>query len=164
MIRLRKLLVTCFGLGVLPGPTGTYGSFGAAAVFVLIAYLLGPPGTIVLWSITAAMVVAAMAIGVSLGRWANTFYEKEDPSAFVLDEAAGMWLSLIAVPFTDIRGMCWVVAVQFVLFRIADIIKPAPARRSERLPDGWGIMTDDIIAAVYANIAGQIIFRIILAV
>jgi len=163
MMWLRRLVVTFFGLGSLPGPTGTYGSFGAAMVFVLLTYVLGYSSLVTIWWAVAALSVVAIVVGIGLGRWATAFYQRSDPSEFVLDEVAGMWVSLLGIPFFDFKGMCWVVAVQFFLFRIADIIKPSPARRSERLPAGWGIMTDDIIAAIYTNLAGQIIFRTILS-
>lgn len=161
-MRIRKLLVSFFGLGNLPGPTGTYGSLGAVVVFLVIAALLGPARTVWIWSIAAVLAVLAAAVGIALGRWTVEFYKKKDPGVFVLDEVAGMWIALIAVPFVDTTSLLWVVLVQFLVFRVADIVKPPPARQAERMRDGWGIVTDDLVAAVYANAVGQVVFRALL--
>jgi len=161
MTILRKILVSFFGLGYIPGAPGTYGSFGAAVVFVLLVVLFGYDRLAGVWVVTLFLAAGACAVAVGLGRWATGWYGLTDPPVFVLDEVAGMWVALIAVPFTNAGSMFWVVLVQFLAFRAADIIKPTPARRSERLPQGWGILTDDIISGAYTNLAGQIIFRII---
>jgi phosphatidylglycerophosphatase A len=63
---------------------------------------------------------------------------------------AGQWVALIAIPLT----WPWVLA-SFFLFRLFDIAKPPPVNQSQRLPGGWGIVTDDIIAGVYANVVLQ---------
>jgi phosphatidylglycerophosphatase A len=94
-------------------------------------------------------------LGVAMGRRAQGIFRKQDPSCVVIDEVAGMLLSCIAIP-ADIR---WIAAA-FVLFRIFDIVKPFPARAAERLPGGWGIMTDDVIAGIYANLCVQVVIRV----
>ena len=68
----------------------------------------------------------------------------------MVDEVAGQWITLVGMPFT-----APVVLAGFVLFRIMDVVKPWPARALERLPGGWGIMADDVMAAVYANLVVQ---------
>jgi len=65
-----------------------------------------------------------------------------------VDEVVGMWASLLFLPFT-----VGTAALGFVLFRILDVVKPYPARQLEDLPGGWGIMSDDLMAGVYANLA-----------
>jgi len=70
-----------------------------------------------------------------------------DPGVVVIDEVVGMLLTLAFVPV----GWAGVLA-GFVLFRLFDIIKPYPCARAERLPGGWGIMADDVLAGVYANV------------
>jgi len=159
MKQIRKLLVTALGLGYLPVAPGTCGSLGAGGVFLVIVFLAGPQRLVCTWIITSILAVVALAVGISLGRWAGRFYRHADPPEFVLDEVAGMWVALIAVPFDSMHQMFAVVVVQFLLFRAADIVKPGPARRCEHLPAGWGVMADDIVAAIYANVVGQIIFR-----
>jgi phosphatidylglycerophosphatase A len=71
----------------------------------------------------------------------------EDPGLVVVDEVAGMWVTLLFVPFTPLTA-----ALGFLAFRLMDIVKPFPARRLEDLPGGWGIMADDLMAGVYANV------------
>lgn len=75
-----------------------------------------------------------------------------DPSIVVIDEIVGMWIALLFVPKT-----LPAVVVAFVAFRVFDIIKPFPAARLEAVPDGWGIMLDDVVAGIYANIATHLI-------
>ena len=77
----------------------------------------------------------------------------------MLDEAAGQWLALLALPLCNSTVMLVAIVLRFLLFRVADIIKPSPARRLERLPGGWGIVCDDLAAGLYANIIGQVILR-----
>ena len=72
----------------------------------------------------------------------------DDPKQATMDEAAGMAVSLLAVPLTPLN-----VLAAFVLFRVFDVIKPPPARAAESLPGGWGIMADDVLAGIYARLA-----------
>lgn len=163
MTLLKKILISFFGLGFIPGPSGTYGSVGAAAIFVLIALTL--PASDAVWLYTSLtlvpLTIVAAMVGIALGRWAIDRYGV-DPSVFVLDEVAGMFLAVIAVPFADHADLFYVVLVQFLLFRLADIVKPQPCRSAEKFPAGYGIVTDDLIAGLYANIGGQLIFRLVL--
>ena len=65
----------------------------------------------------------------------------------VVDEVAGQWITLVALPFTPVTALAG-----FVLFRVMDIVKPWPARDLERLPGGLGIMADDVAAGIYAHL------------
>ena len=93
--------------------------------------------------------------------WAATgaerFFAKTDPGQVVVDEVAGQLLAFVALPDASWKWL----AAGFVLFRAFDILKPFPARRAERLPGGWGIMTDDVAAgaysAVFLLVLGQLI-------
>ena len=80
----------------------------------------------------------------------------KDPGKINIDEVAGMTVALIGLPKT---AVVWFTA--FLVFRFFDIVKPPPIRRLEYLPAGWGIMTDDIAAGIYANICCVLIFRIL---
>ena len=157
---LKKIITTFFGFGYLPIAQGTWGSFAAVGIFFILALFFANH---ILW-ITAILIILSAAIGIALGKWAINFFKSNDPKPFVLDEAAGMWISLIALPFNSTSTLFLITAVQFILFRIFDIIKPPPVRQSEKLPAGWGIVTDDLMAGIYANITGQLIFRIIFQV
>jgi phosphatidylglycerophosphatase A len=158
---LKKLLITFFGTGYLPIAPGTWGSLLAVILFSVVAPFTD--NTPLLRGILIVAIVLATIAGVVLGRWAVEFFQKKDPSQYVLDEAAGMWLSVLLIPFHDGASLFMVCLVQFILFRIFDIIKPTPARQAEGLPLGWGIMADDLVAGAYANLCGQILFRLILS-
>ena len=98
---MREAVVTFFFLGHLPKIPGTWGSAGAAACYV--AYWLAArhvPGLEAVWFdvLLAAAVLVTAGVGVALGPWAERRFERKDPGPFVLDEVAGQWLSLIAIP------------------------------------------------------------------
>jgi phosphatidylglycerophosphatase A len=96
----------------------------------------------------ALAIVVVVAAGVWSGGVAERHFGRTDPGQVVIDEVAGMLVTLFLNP------VGWLGAVvAFVLFRAADIVKPFPARRFERLPGGFGIMADDVMAGVYANLA-----------
>jgi phosphatidylglycerophosphatase A len=90
-------------------------------------------------------------VGIKLGNKFENVYGK-DPSQFTLDELAGTWISLILVPKTILF-----LGVTFFIWRLLDILKPFPARLSEKLKGGWGIMMDDIISGFYTLILVHII-------
>lgn len=134
------LLATVFGSGCAPIVPGTFGTL-AALPFAVAAALWLP-----LWAyllVTAAVTVAGIwaadRTAARLGR--------KDPGLVVVDEAAGMLVTLAGAPITWFS-----VAAGFVLFRIMDILKPFPARRLEALPGGYGIVVDDLFAGAYAAI------------
>jgi phosphatidylglycerophosphatase A len=93
----------------------------------------------------AVVLVAVTALGVWAAGEAERALAAKDPGAIVVDEVAGMTLSVLALPLTPA-----VLIVGFVLFRIFDVLKPFPANVSQRLPGGVGVMVDDLIAGVYA--------------
>lgn len=104
------------------------------------------------WSILVWVVVLA------LGAVVSRISEKEfghDARPIVIDEILGMGVSLLFVP----KQLAFYVAA-FVLFRLFDIVKPFPARQAERLPLGWGVMADDLVAGVYVNIVMQIFLAV----
>jgi len=132
-------IATVFGIGYVPFASGT---FGAAAGLVLWWLLPG----------TAATQATAILVLLALGSWSGSVAERHfgtnDPSAVVIDEVMGMLITLFMIP------VGWAGAMfGFFLFRAADVIKPFPANRFERLPGGLGVMADDGMAAVYANLA-----------
>jgi phosphatidylglycerophosphatase A len=136
------LFATFFGIGRLkPGP-GTWGSLATVFVWALLS------SRIPVESRTLATIVAA-AIVTLIGIPAATIVARasglKDPQFVVIDEVAGQLVALIAVPLawkTFLAG--------FILFRIFDMWKPFPIRRLERLPDGTGIVLDDLGAGLYA--------------
>jgi phosphatidylglycerophosphatase A len=139
---LRALALACasvLGVGYVPFAPGTFGS----AAGLLIWYLL--PASPLVQGLAVAVIVV-------LGSWSGTAAEhylgRSDPGQVVIDEVAGMLVTLFFVP------VGWAGALlAFLLFRLFDIVKPYPANRLERLPGGVGIMADDLMAGVYANVA-----------
>jgi len=159
--RVFALLVSSGGLGYSPVASGTFGTLGGVAIALAFKLWICPRQG---WSFgVAAGVTAAVifAIGVALGPWAERWYRVKDPKPFVLDEVMGYLVALLRMP-RDVggplregpslwnEGPAWKeMAVAFVVFRIFDVVKPWPARRLEFLPRGWGIMLDDLVAALY---------------
>jgi phosphatidylglycerophosphatase A len=131
-------LATCFGIGWLPRAPGTFAS-AAALVAGWLLIRLGWP----------ALVIGAVLASVS-GIWACGMHARKvglyDPSECVLDEVAGQWIALFPVAVSG-RVQDWrLYILAFLLFRLFDIFKPWPISAAERLPGGYGVMMDDIVA------------------
>jgi phosphatidylglycerophosphatase A len=148
-------IATFFGAGFLrPGP-GTY----ASAITVILWMTAGRALYDNMLHLTAATIVALAAV-VALGIPAATRVAHEsgrkDPSFVVIDEVAGQLIPLIGVTPE------WPHALfALLLFRFFDILKPWPIRRLESLPEGTGIVVDDLAAGLYAAIAIQIVLRLV---
>ena len=132
------LISTWGGSGLLPGAPGTWGSLFTLPAAWLIATNFGSDSLLI-----------AAAIALVAGLWSSTRYlqtsRSKDPGTIVIDETAGQFLALAFVPV----NFCWY-AAGFILFRVADILKPWPATWADRsLPGALGVMTDDIFAALY---------------
>ena len=139
---MARWIATGLGLGYAPIAPGTVASLPVALGVSCVA----PPD---LWLLGAAVVVAAVGI------WASGLEEVrvgvKDPSSIVVDEAAGMLVALLGHP----RNLSWVLGL-FLLFRVMDVWKPFPIRQLQELPGGWGVVMDDLLAGVYANLLIQI--------
>ena len=98
----------------------------------------------------------------AIAYFAETAKKQGDPGRVVLDEWAGQWLALLAIPMPTLERAVAVLLVQFFAFRLFDILKPPPGRWLEKLPAGWGILVDDLAAGVYANVAAQLLLRCVL--
>lgn len=160
MNALRKLIVSGLGTGYLPVAPGTWGCLPPAALFLAVAWATGGS---VLWASVAmgALAVASSGACVLLGAFSERTYGRKDPSQCVIDEWAGQSLALIAMPLGDGRWPDLLIAAgtAFLAFRLFDILKPPPARRMERLPLGWGVLLDDLVAGVYAGVTAQLAVR-----
>jgi len=144
-------LATFFGAGYLkPGP-GTYGSVAALLLWYAAAHAFHPSQTVL-----ALATLFAALVFTDLGIRASTIVAREsarkDPSFVVIDEVAGQLIALIAM-----RPDWKHALLALVLFRLFDITKPGPIRRLEALPEGTGIMLDDVAAGAFALILGLII-------
>ena len=145
MSTLARLIATAGYSGTAPVAPGTVGS----AVGIVLLVLVRSSGSAGL----EALVLAAL---VPIGVWAASAVEREsgrtDPPAVVIDEVAGMWVTLLWLPVGWVGGLAG-----FLSFRLFDIVKPWPARAAERLPGGWGVMTDDLVAGAYAALAVRVL-------
>ena len=137
--RLAAVFASALYVGYMPVASGTWG-----ALWVPLGYYLVPLSWFGTFVIAAAVVTTVLGIPAA-GRCER--FWGGDPSKVVIDEVAGMAVTLLFLPVT---GM--IVWAGFFLFRFFDILKPPPVRQAERLPGGWGIMTDDLLAGVYANL------------
>ncbi|MBI3122050.1 MAG: phosphatidylglycerophosphatase A [candidate division NC10 bacterium] len=135
-----RLVATGAGVGRLPFAPGTAGSLLGA---VLCFPLLSLPRPVYLG---ATVLLAVLAVWVA-GRAASEAGEP-DPAHVVIDEIVGMWVAAIAL-----SPSLYDVAAVFLLFRLMDVVKPAPIPRLERLPGGLGIVADDVAAGLLARAA-----------
>ena len=125
--------------GYAPAAPGTFGS----AAGLLLFWAVRASGSL---AVELGVLLAVTAIGVASATRAESVTGRHDPGLIVIDETAGMLLTLAAVPV----GPGGAVA-GFLAFRVFDIVKPFPVRRAERLPRGWGVMADDLVAGLYAQ-------------
>ena len=140
-------IATWFGSGLMPKAPGTWGTLAAMPFAYLITLCIGQDA-----------LLPASFVAFALGTWAAGAYAaasgKPDPSEVVIDEVAAIWLVLALVPFTFVG---W--ALAFAAFRLFDVVKPWPVSLADaKLKGGFGIMFDDIVAAIYAMLTLHFLF------
>lgn len=138
--RARLAVATGLGLGYVPVAPGTLGSLVGVALVAILAPLAGEVGVVGGW------IVVTLAGWASAGA-AERHLGRTDPGAVVVDEVSGQMTALLFLP-ADLLTL----GLGFLLFRALDITKPPPARRLESLSGASGIMADDLVAGVYANL------------
>jgi len=144
-------VATFFWIGRLrPGP-GTWAALVTTGLWWLLASHLPPAVHVPLIAVIIAFV---LAIGIPASTLEARGCGKKDPSHVVIDEVTGQLVTLIACPIV------WqALLAGFILFRVFDILKPPPIRRLEKLPEGTGIVVDDLGAGVYALICLQLLLH-----
>jgi undecaprenyl-diphosphatase len=147
---MKRLLASCFGLGWLPLAPGTYGSVPPVIIFLLL--VIGGASAAMTAVTMAVLVLAGSAVCILCAPAVIAISGKNDPREVVADEFAGQALTFLIVALIATSRTWLVAAGGFVLFRLFDITKPWPVRKIEKLPKGWGILADDLLAAVYAAI------------
>ena len=148
ILSLAKIISTGAGIGYIKKGSGTV----AALITCLIWYYFFKNYSASNW-LVAGIIVSIFIVGI----WSSTVVEKiwgKDGSRVVIDEIGGMCVSLFLIPFC-VRY----ILIAFILFRIFDITKPLFIRKSEKLPGGWGVMADDLLAGIFTNLILQIIAR-----
>lgn len=143
---LVKTLSTFLYIGFLPLIPGTFASLIGVSIFYLTRGNFWP-----MILLTASIII----LGFAVSGEAERIFNKKDAKYIVIDEVAGMLLSLIFLPL-DIKF----VIIAFVLFRLLDILKPYPANRFQELKGSIGIMGDDIVAGLYTNLIMSVALKI----
>jgi phosphatidylglycerophosphatase A len=146
MTQFALWIATVLGIGRIPFAPGTFGSI-PGLLLALWLHHLGVP-----WWSELLVIAVVFAIGTWAADVAERHYQLTDPGLVVVDEVLGMLVTVALIPVNATGAV-----VGFVLFRIFDIIKPFPARNFERLPGGLGIMSDDLMAGIWGQVAMRIL-------
>jgi phosphatidylglycerophosphatase A len=145
------LTATCFGIGHLhPGP-GTWASVATVLIWAAVAYELPPT---LCTPVAVALAVVVTLVGIPAATRVARAAATKDPQFVVIDEVAGQLIALVAVPLawkTFLAGL--------ILFRAFDIVKPPPVRQLERLPEGTGIVLDDVAAGIFALVGMHLLLH-----
>jgi phosphatidylglycerophosphatase A len=142
--KIALAFATCGYVGYLPFAPGTWASILGCILLYLLPGTLNHPLTVILIAVAAVLCINRMEL------------LEKDPGYVVIDELAGMCVTMVGQGTGSLNLL-----KGFVLFRIFDILKPFPIRRLERLPRGYGIVADDILAGVYANAALILLGRLL---
>ena len=150
MLTRLAVVVCTFGyIGYFPIAPGTVGSLAGLVLYAGLRWLHAPS------TVDAVVISALFAVGVWSGTHAERYFGSTDPGPGVIDEVVGMLITLFLLPAT------WgVVIAGFFVFRVLDVVKPFPARRFESFHGGMGMMADDVMSAVYANLALRVLLWI----
>jgi phosphatidylglycerophosphatase A len=144
MIKLAKIISTFFGIGLFPLAPGTVASLVVVVLYRFFFHQISWPLYLVLFLVI-----------FFLGTYTSSVYARalnlKDPGKIVIDEVAGQWLALFLIS----PDWKWL-GVSFILFRFFDIIKPLGIKKLENLPQGWGIMADDVGTGLAVNVLLQI--------
>ena len=150
MRNLVLIVATGAGSGYAPFAPGTVGSALGLALYLSLAWGLG-------WGNPAmfAVTLATIALACWAAGRAEELFGTRDDGRITVDEVAGMFTALLFLPAAP---EVWLSA--FLLFRLFDVWKPFPVRSAERLSGGLGVVADDLIAGLYANLVAQLIWRV----
>jgi phosphatidylglycerophosphatase A len=149
-MNIKKLILSCLGVGFLPFSPGTFASMLPLAAFLAIHYYWPLEFYAIIFLVLGMIIPSALCL--ILGGQAEKLDDKKDPQWIVIDEFAGQSIALL--PAALIVGSGKVVAsaiAAFALFRIFDILKPPPIREIQQIDGGLGILIDDLVAGVMAG-------------
>lgn len=145
MTRLALLFASAGGVGRIRVAPGTWGSAVGVCLLVVARQTAAP-------AVEALLLAAVLAGGVWSATVAERRYGRSDPGVIVIDEVAGVLITLFWIPVT------WIgLLAGFLAFRVFDIAKPFPVGAAERLPSGWGVMADDVVAGLYAHVTVRVL-------
>jgi len=147
--RLALAVASGFGSGLVPFASGTAGSLVAVPLVIGWRHWAGDGAPYLLGCLLWAA-LAVICAGVAVRVW-----REPDPARVTVDEIAGMFVTFIGVPLSWLS-----VLAGLFFFRLYDVLKPFPARRLERLPGGWGVTLDDLVAGLYAAATIHLLLRL----
>lgn len=151
-LNVYTFFASVFGLGFIPLAPGTLGTLLAGAVYILLpgSFLSGSS-----WFFYGIGLILLTAVSVLLSTKAEKRLGHDAPQ-IVIDEVCGYFLAVFLLPRTLMMAI-----YAFILFRAFDIAKPYPVNRLQKLPKGWGVVADDLMAGLYANVLLQIMIIIV---
>ena len=142
----EKFIGSGFLTGYIPFASGTFGSLAGLIIYFIPGFEKLP------------ILIPAIIIFIFYGTYLGTKFENQygkDPAECTIDEVVGMWITLVLVPKNIFAAI-----LSFFIWRMMDIIKPAPARQAEKLHGGLGIMMDDVVAGIYSLVLVHLILLI----
>jgi len=146
---LVLFLASAFLVGFLPFLPGTAGTLTGLLFYGFLLHRIPPLAYLLL-------LILLILLGSFLCGRAETYLGKRDAAPIVWDELVGYLISVALLPYR-----MWVLGAGFFLFRLFDITKPPPIRRVECWKGGWGVMADDLVAGLYANLLLRILVWLI---
>lgn len=150
---IHKIIATFFGTGYSPFAPGTAGALLAAGFLILFHHfqiIVDNPIVFI------SLILTTLLIGIYSTNQLTSEWGK-DPSKVVIDEAVGLWISMLFIPFSYLN-----LFIAFTLFRLFDIFKPLGIKKLEKLEGGIGVMADDVLAGIYSTIILQIFIYFVL--
>jgi phosphatidylglycerophosphatase A len=149
-MKIKKLILSCFGVGFLPFAPGTFASMLPLAAFLLIRYFCDVDIVALLFLVLAMIISSVLCL--MFASQAEKLEGKKDPGWIVIDEFAGQSIALLPAALLSGRGKVLASAVAaFVLFRLLDILKPPPIHEMQQIDGGLGILIDDLVAGIMAG-------------
>lgn len=146
MKQLWLAIATFFYVGKIPIAPGTFGSLAT----MLIVFFVRPYWSAPI-SVQMLVILIVFFVGIAAATAIEIAYGKKDPGSCVIDEVAGQMITLLMAPHSII-----VYIAGFFIFRFFDIVKPYPIRELEKIPQGLGIMVDDVGAGMYSLLLLQL--------
>ena len=143
-INLTVFFASTLGCGFFPFAPGTFTTLVVGVPLALLGLLWAP------WVPLAALVLCVA--GVPLASRAERALGQRDSGIITIDETAGFMVTMVAVPLEPLY-----IGLGFLLFRLFDVLKPPPVDKAQQLRRGWGVMLDDILAGIYANLLLQVL-------
>ena len=151
---MKRLLTSCFGLGRLPVAPGTWGSLPPMLLFALMCYF--GSSAVAVSTVMAILALIGSVICIKFAPAIIAATDEADPREVVADEFSGQAVTFLLIAAVRISNILVTGLLGFLLFRFFDILKPWPIRKLEKLPSGWGILLDDLLAGAYAGIASLV--------